>query len=355
MFLEAAAHARAAAEPRLQRRRAGRPFLYQVTHKNGERCSAAKAYLTPNLSRPNLKVLTHARVVAHPARRQARGRRRRTAGRRDRAGARAPRSHRLRGRVRLAAAAAAVGHRPGRASCSALGIPVVHDLPGVGKNLQDHIDYVQTWRTRSDTETFGCLAARHGQAGAARCFEWRKQRTGMITSHLRRVRRLPALAPGRAGARPAAGVRHRHRRRPRAQAAPRPRLLLPRRRAAPAQPRRGRAAQPRPARRAADRPALPRRRARPAAAGQGRADAAAHHRVGAASTPCAARCSTRSRADDAAAHRRRHPQPRRHPVPPGRHLQDGAGERSDGGASTRVCACAASTACASSTPRSCRR
>ena len=34
--------------------------LYQVTHKNGERCSAAKAFLTPNLSRPNLKVITHA-------------------------------------------------------------------------------------------------------------------------------------------------------------------------------------------------------------------------------------------------------------------------------------------------------
>ena len=35
-------------------------FQYQVTHKNGERCSAAKAFLTPNLSRPNLKVITHA-------------------------------------------------------------------------------------------------------------------------------------------------------------------------------------------------------------------------------------------------------------------------------------------------------
>ena len=35
-------------------------FLYQVTHKNGERCSAAKGYLTPNLGRSNLKVITHA-------------------------------------------------------------------------------------------------------------------------------------------------------------------------------------------------------------------------------------------------------------------------------------------------------
>jgi choline dehydrogenase len=35
-------------------------FMYQVTHKNGERCSAAKGYITPNLSRPNLTVRTHA-------------------------------------------------------------------------------------------------------------------------------------------------------------------------------------------------------------------------------------------------------------------------------------------------------
>ncbi len=35
--------------------------MYQVTHKNGERFSAAKAYLTPNLTRPNLQVFTGAR------------------------------------------------------------------------------------------------------------------------------------------------------------------------------------------------------------------------------------------------------------------------------------------------------
>ena len=35
-------------------------FMYQVTHKNGERCSAAKAYITPNLSRPNLALKLNA-------------------------------------------------------------------------------------------------------------------------------------------------------------------------------------------------------------------------------------------------------------------------------------------------------
>ena len=32
--------------------------VYQVTQKNGERWSAARAYIEPNLSRPNLKVVT---------------------------------------------------------------------------------------------------------------------------------------------------------------------------------------------------------------------------------------------------------------------------------------------------------
>jgi choline dehydrogenase-like flavoprotein len=37
--------------------------MYQVTHRNGERFSAAKAYLAPNASRPNLKVITNAHAT----------------------------------------------------------------------------------------------------------------------------------------------------------------------------------------------------------------------------------------------------------------------------------------------------
>jgi choline dehydrogenase-like flavoprotein len=37
-----------------------------------------------------------------------------------------------------------------------------HELPGVGKNLQDHIDYVQSWSVPSNTASFGA-AARHRQ------------------------------------------------------------------------------------------------------------------------------------------------------------------------------------------------
>ena len=63
-----------------------------------------------------------------------------------------------------------------------LGIPVVHDLPGVGKNLQDHIDYVQTWRVASSTDSFG-VSLRGSAKLAGAMLEWRNKRTGMITSN----------------------------------------------------------------------------------------------------------------------------------------------------------------------------
>ena len=52
------------------------------------------------------------------------------------------RGHPLRRRDQLAAASAAVRHRSGRATCSALGIPVLHDAPEVGANLADHLDII---------------------------------------------------------------------------------------------------------------------------------------------------------------------------------------------------------------------
>ena len=50
----------------------------------------------------------------------------------------------LRRRDQLAAAAAAVAASATPPSCEALGIPVVHDLPGVGEHMQDHLEvYIQ--------------------------------------------------------------------------------------------------------------------------------------------------------------------------------------------------------------------
>ncbi|MBS0338994.1 MAG: GMC family oxidoreductase N-terminal domain-containing protein [Proteobacteria bacterium] len=155
-------------------------FLYQVTHRNGERCSAAKAFLTPNLSRRNLKVLTHAvsaKVLMEG--RRATG----VAYYQDN------KLQQVRARREVILSGGAFGSPQllmlsgigPAAHLQKMGIPVVHDLPGVGQNLQDHIDYVQGWRVGSDTQSFG-VSARGGIKVTSAMFEWKNKRTGMITS-----------------------------------------------------------------------------------------------------------------------------------------------------------------------------
>ena len=155
-------------------------FLYQVTQKNGERCSAAKAYLTPNLSRPNLKIVTRAvssRIIIEGGRAVGV------------AYSQGGEGSRVRARREIVVSSGAFGS-PQLLLLSGIGpaeelkklaIPVMRDLPGVGKNLQDHIDYVQTWRTASDTATFG-LSWRGMVKTTAAIREWRSKRTGMVTS-----------------------------------------------------------------------------------------------------------------------------------------------------------------------------
>jgi len=155
--------------------------LYQVTHRNGERCSAAKAYLAPALARPNLRVITgalatgvlleRARAVGVAYRRQ---------GVETRIGARRE--------VLLAAGAlqspqllmlSGIGPAD---HLRELGVAVRHDLPGVGDGLHDHPDVVQVVHGPGLTELFGLSAA-----GAWRVLrgvqEWRRRRTGLLTSN----------------------------------------------------------------------------------------------------------------------------------------------------------------------------
>ncbi|MCA0422410.1 MAG: GMC family oxidoreductase N-terminal domain-containing protein [Proteobacteria bacterium] len=111
---------------------------FQVTQKNGLRCSAAKAFLKPALNRQNLALVTHAQVQ----RLVLEGRR--VTGvvyRKDGAQVLA----RAKGEVLLAAGAVMSPQilelsGIGRGDVlSRLGIPVVNELPGVGENLQDHL------------------------------------------------------------------------------------------------------------------------------------------------------------------------------------------------------------------------
>jgi len=63
-----------------------------------------------------------------------------------------------------------------------LGIGVVHDLPGVGRHLHDHPDVVQVVDAPRLTDLFGLSLA-----GAVRVvkgiFEWRRARSGMLTTN----------------------------------------------------------------------------------------------------------------------------------------------------------------------------
>ncbi|RYG76338.1 MAG: hypothetical protein EON59_17555, partial [Alphaproteobacteria bacterium] len=123
-------------------------FHYQVTMRNGRRCSAADAFLRPVSRRSNLQIITgaHCRRVLLEGRRATGVEIERKAGVQTIHAAR---------EVILAAGAY---HSPqilmlsgiGPAShLHAMGIAVQHDSPGVGANLQDHYILTMSWRLRS--------------------------------------------------------------------------------------------------------------------------------------------------------------------------------------------------------------
>jgi choline dehydrogenase len=113
--------------------------FYQVTQRDGARCSTAKAYLSPARKRPNLTIITGAlasRLLVENGR--ATGV-----------------VYSLRGKAYCEVAAREVLLSGGAINSPQLlmlsgigpadhlrerGIDVVHDLPGVGANLQDHLD-----------------------------------------------------------------------------------------------------------------------------------------------------------------------------------------------------------------------
>jgi len=111
-----------------------------MTVGDGRRCSAANAYLRPAMRRSNLAVRMHALVtrVLFEGRRAV--------------GVRYERGGRevvVRARREVIISAGPInspqllklsGVGP-QAELAALGIPVVHDLPGVGENLQDHLEF----------------------------------------------------------------------------------------------------------------------------------------------------------------------------------------------------------------------
>jgi choline dehydrogenase len=151
---------------------------YQLTVKNGRRCSAAVAYLHPAMSRPNLTVETGAlttRVLFEGQR--AVGVEYIKAG--ERKIVRAEREVILcGGAVNSPQLLQLSGVGPG-ALLAEHGIPVVKDLPGVGENLQDHYLVPLTWRLKA-----GVISVNELTKGARFIGETLKyvfQRKGLLT------------------------------------------------------------------------------------------------------------------------------------------------------------------------------
>lgn len=155
-------------------------FMYQVTQRNGERCSAAKAFITPNRHRRNLDVLTGAtveRVLLE-------------AGRATGVQLQQGNEHRtLKVRHEVVLSAGSFGS-PQLLMLSGIGpreelcrhgIAIRHELPGVGENLQDHIDYVFTYRSTDKANTFGCSPGFSWKMLKAMA-QWKRERKGLVTS-----------------------------------------------------------------------------------------------------------------------------------------------------------------------------
>jgi choline dehydrogenase-like flavoprotein len=161
-------------------------MLWQMTHfhsteRKGERCSVATGYLEPVLHRTNLNIRSEATVAkilfegtkAIGAQYIQNGETKTIFARKE---------------VLLSAGAfgsprillqSGVGPEDELKKWS---IPPVHILDGVGKNLQDHLDYVQSYKVNT-TDVFGV-----GIVGGLRLlkavFDWKIGRKGIATSSL---------------------------------------------------------------------------------------------------------------------------------------------------------------------------
>jgi choline dehydrogenase-like flavoprotein len=158
--------------------------LYQVTQfhggdRNGERCSVAAAYLHPAMKRSNLTVLTGAqaqRVVLQE--RRAVGVEIHRGGHSEILAAR--REVVLCGGAFNSPQLLMLSGIGDPAELASHGIEVRHALPGVGRNLQDHTDFILSYRSK-DTELFGIGAVATWKLAKA-ILEWRRRGTGLVAT-----------------------------------------------------------------------------------------------------------------------------------------------------------------------------
>ena len=154
--------------------------MYEVSHKNGERWSTARAFLDPVDDRPNLTVITGARtekVIVENGR--ATGVQYKTKS-----------THIVKAAREVILSGGAFGS-PQIMLLSGIGpkdkldphgIKQVHNLPGVGENLQDHIDYVLSYNAKMKDNLGFSFMGTFRMIGEI--LKYRKNRRGMFSSNL---------------------------------------------------------------------------------------------------------------------------------------------------------------------------
>ena len=158
--------------------------FYQVTQfhsklKNGQRCSAAEAFLFPVVERKNLTIITKAHVE-------------KINFKNDTAESvifwKKGKCHLVSAKKEIILSSGALNspqilQRSGvgrKEDILPHGIELIRELPGVGQNLQDHLDFALAYRSK-DRDVFG-LAPAGLVALLKNIFRWRRDGTGMIAS-----------------------------------------------------------------------------------------------------------------------------------------------------------------------------
>jgi choline dehydrogenase len=151
---------------------------FQMNQRRGRRWSATNAFLRPAMHRPNLSVLTHASVTKLDF------------NGRDCVGLQMLLSNKayfVRSRRETILSAGAIGS-PQLLQLSGIGpedllrknqIPIVHDLPGVGENLHDHLQIRMQYKVKNVKTLNGIASSWLGKAAMA--LEYFAFRTGPLT------------------------------------------------------------------------------------------------------------------------------------------------------------------------------
>jgi choline dehydrogenase len=154
--------------------------MFQVTQRSGRRFSVADAYLRPALQRPNLELRSGVTVLGVEMEGDRAVGIRVRKGRRD--------SELLRAEREVLLSAGAIGSPQllllsGIGAADELrrvGVAARHDLPGVGRNLQDHPFVTMIWEV-SDQNTL------YGADKPAALAEWLLRKSGKLTSTVAEV------------------------------------------------------------------------------------------------------------------------------------------------------------------------